>query len=44
MSTRSIECASLFDADGIIARMQELFSHVEFVSFSDGTLVVACME
>lgn len=44
MSTKSIECASLFDAELLIERMQEIFSHVEFVRFSAGRLVVACVD
>lgn len=44
MSTRHIECANLFDAESIMAGLQETFIHVEFVNFSCGTLTVACME
>ncbi len=44
MSTMSVECAGLFEAELTIERMQETFSHVEFVSYADCKLVVACVE
>lgn len=41
MSTRCIECSNLFEAELFIERMQEIFLHVEFVSFSSNRLLVA---
>ena len=41
MSTKSIECANLFEAELFIERMQEEFQHVEFVSFFGNRLLIA---
>lgn len=43
MSTLKIECMSIGMAERIISAKQEIYSHVEFISFNNAVLTLAVL-
>lgn len=43
MSTINIECVSIGMAERIISAKQEIYSHVEFISFNNAVLKLAVL-